>query len=135
MKRFLLIVLSFIIAGCVHKIEITHFQTGQVLQGNYNELNRIVTVVMPDGEVLKGKYSAVSNASFSFGTATAFSGAATATGFGYGISSGGKSQAYALLKSKTSTLMMEIIVAYSEWTGHGFGEARTNDGRSYKVQF
>ncbi|MGD9365695.1 MAG: hypothetical protein PVH87_08380 [Desulfobacteraceae bacterium] len=135
MKNFILIMLSFLIAGCVHKIEITHFQTGQVLQGNYNELNRMVTVVMPDGEILKGKYSAVSNASFSFGTATAYSGAATATGFGYGVSSGGISQAYALLKSETSSLMMEMIVSYSEWTGHGFGEARTNDGRSYKVQF
>ncbi len=30
---------------------------------------------------------------------------------------------------------MESIVFYSEWTGHGFGETRTNDGRTFKVQF
>ena len=135
MKKILLIMLSFLVAGCVHKIEITHFQTGQVLQGKYNEINRMVTVIMPDGEILKGKYSAVSNASFTFGTATAYSGVATATCFGYGISSGGQGQVYALLKSETSGLMMEIIAIYSDWSGHGFGEAKTNDGRAYKVQF
>ena len=101
--------LAVVIAGCVHNIEITHFQTGQVLQGKYNEINRMVTVIMPDGEILKGKYSAVSNASFTFGTATAYSGVATATCFGYGISSGGQGQVYALLKSETSGLMMESV--------------------------
>jgi hypothetical protein len=30
---------------------------------------------------------------------------------------------------------MEIIVIYGVLDGHGFGEARTNDGRSIKVQF
>ena len=61
---------------------------------------------MPDGEVLFGKYSAISNTTPVFQT-------------GFGV----------------STLMMEIIVSYSEWTGHGYGEATTNDGRKYKVQF
>ncbi|HDI51989.1 MAG TPA: hypothetical protein ENF45_05105 [Bacteroidetes bacterium] len=135
MRKIFLIIFAVVIAGCVHNIEITHFQTGQVLQGEYNEINRMVTVVMPDGEILKGKYSAVSSASFMFDTATSYSGVATATGFGYGISSGGQGKAYALLKSETSSLMMEMIVTYSDWTGHGFGEARTNDGRTYKVQF
>ena len=76
---------------------------------------------MPYGQILKGKHSAISNASFTFGTSTSYSGDATATGFGYGISSGGQGQAYALLKSETSGLMMEIIATYSDWTGHGFG--------------
>ena len=31
--------------------------------------------------------------------------------------------------------MMEIAVSYSEWSGDGYGEATTNDGRKYKVQF
>ncbi len=135
MKKVLFLALCFSISGCVHKLDIVNFQTGQVLEGNYNELNRMVTVIMPDGEVLTGKYSAVNNASFSFGTASAFSGTAMATGLGYGISSGGQGQAYALLKSASSSLLMEMVVSYSEWTGHGFGEARTNDGRIFKVQF
>ena len=130
-------------SGCVHKMEVVNFKTGDTLEANYNKLNRVVTVIMPNNEVLTGKYSAVSNASFSigntFGTSTAYSGANTATAYGsatsYAVSSGGASNAYAILRSKTSKLMMEIIVQYSEWTGNGYGEARTNDGRKFKVQF
>ena len=132
MRKILLIMLAILLLGCVRNIELTHFQTGQVLQGKYNQINRTVTVVMPDGEILKGKYSAVANASFTFRVAPAYSSTVTATSPSYRISSGGGGQAYALLKSETSSLMMEIIVKYSY---HGFGEARTNDGRTYKVQF
>ena len=67
------------------------------------------------------------------------SGATSATAYGnissYTVSSGGVAYAYALLHSNTGKLMMEIIVQYSQWNGHGFGEARTNDGRRFKVQF
>jgi len=127
--------LSLFLNGCVHKIQLSHVETGQVIQGQYNTFTRGVGVAMPDGEVLTCGYSAIENASFSFGTATAFSGLSSATGMGYGITSGGRGQAYSLLKSETSSLMMELIVSYSEWTGHGFGEARTNDDRIYKIQF
>ena len=127
---------TLFLMGCIHRIELTNFQTGQVLQGQYNEADRTITVTMPDGEVLKGKYSAVSNASFTFGTATTSTpGFFPATTWGYGFTSGGRGEAWALLKSETTRLMMEMIVTYSESTGHGFGEARTNDGRIFKVQF
>lgn len=135
MKNVLLVLSVILVTACVHTIEIVQFDTGEVLQGSYNELDRTVTVTMTNGEVLKGKYSAMSNAAFTFATANVYSGMVSTTGFGYGITAGGGSQAYALLKSNTSKLMMEIIVNYSEWSGHGFGEARTNDGRIYKVQF
>lgn len=86
-------------------------------------------------EILSGKYSALSNATVTFGNAFAFSGASTSSAFGSGITAGGQSNAYALLTSKTSKLAMEIICVYSEWSGQGFGEARTNDGSVFKVQF
>ncbi len=129
------ILFAILLVGCVHKIELTHFQTGQVLQGEYNTGSYKISITMPNGEILSGKYVALENASFSFGTATAFSGMASATAFGQGIAVGGAGQAYALLKSEKSSLMMEIVASYSEWSGHGFGEARTNDGRTFKVQF
>ncbi|WP_373035110.1 hypothetical protein [Sulfurimonas sp.] len=131
------------LSGCVHKMQIVNFETGTALDAKYNEANRMVTVVMPDGEILTGQYSAVSNASFSlgntFGSATAYSGTSSASAYGsstsYTLTSGGTSNAYALLRSNVSKLMMEVIVQYSEWNGHGFGEARTNDGKRFKVQF
>lgn len=132
-----------IFTGCVHKMQVVNFETGTTLDAEYNKANKSVKVIMPDGEILTGQYSAMSNASFSIGNtfsnATAYSGAKTASAFGnstsYGISSGGVSNAYALLRSDKTTLMMEMIVQYSEWTGNGYGEARTNDGRRFKVQF
>lgn len=143
MRILISIIVLLFFSGCVHKMQMVNFETGTVLDAKYNKANRMVTVIMPNGEVLTGEYSAVSNASFSigntFGSATAYSGASSATAYGsstsYAISSGGVSNAYALLRSNTSKLMMEIIVQYSEWNGHGFGEARTNDGRRFKVQF
>jgi hypothetical protein len=143
MRILISIAILLFLSGCVHKMQIVNFKTGTVLDAEYNKANRIVTVVMPDGEILTGQYSAVSNARFSignsFGSATAYSGTSSATAYGsstsYAVTSGGASNAYALLSSKTSKLMMEIIVQYSEWNGQGFGEARTNDGRRFKVQF
>ena len=146
MKRLscLFMIMSiFLFTGCTYKMDIIDFDKGTVLDAEYTKMNREVKVVMPNGEILKGKYSALTNASFSFATTSAvsnvYSGSQVATGIGngssYGMTAGGISQAYALLKSEPSNLMMELIVSYSEWSGHGFGEARTNDGRRYKVQF
>lgn len=143
MRVLISMLVLLLLSGCVHKMQIVNFETGTVLDAQYNEANRMVTVIMPDGEILTGQYSAVSNASFSigntFGSATAYSGISSATAYGsstsYALTSGGASNAYALLRSSTSKLMMEIIVQYSGWNGHGFGEARVNDGRHFKVQF
>lgn len=141
---YLFIVVSILLfTGCTYKMDVIDFDKGTVLDAEYTKMNREVKVVMPNGEVLKGKYSALTNASFSFATTNAvsnvYSGNQVATGIGngssYGMTTGGVSRAYALLRSEASNLMMELIVSYSEWSGHGFGEARTNDGRRYKVQF
>lgn len=137
MIRILISILGLLfLSGCVHKMQIVNFETGTVLDAKYNEANRMVTVIMPDGEVLTGQYSAVSNASFSIGnTFGSYSGVSSTISTSYAVTSGGASNAYALLRSNVSKLMMEVIVQYSEWNGHGFGEARTNDGRRFKVQF
>jgi hypothetical protein len=143
MRIFISIIILMFLSGCVHKVQMVNFETGVSLDAEFNEGNRLVTVIMPSGEILTGQYSAVSNASFTvgntFSNATAYSGTSSASAYGsstsYSVSSGGASNAYALLKSNTSKLMMEIIVQYSEWNGHGFGEAQTNDGRRFKVQF
>ncbi len=115
MKKIIMLFFIIILLGCAHTIELSHFETGRILKGEYNKLTQSITIVMPNGEILKGKYIAINDISFKGGSS--------------------KGQAYALLKSDRSNLMMEIIVTYSGQTGHGFGEARTNYGRKYKVQF
>lgn len=135
--------LVLIFVGCSHKITLTDFEKGEVVEGYYTDYVKTVEVKMPNGEILKGKYSNVTNSSFSFGnsftTGTAIAGTTTAFGsastFGNSYSVGGAGKAYALLKSENSKLMMELLVDYNVWDGSGFGEARTNDGRRFKVQF
>ncbi len=131
----LIIVLSCaLLVGCAHSISLVNFSSGETLAGEYNELTREISVTMPNGEIIKGQYSAASNSSVSYGTGFAASGGNLASGFGTSFSSGGASQAYALLRSSTSKLIMEMAVTYGS-NRQGFGEARTNDGRVYKVQF
>lgn len=134
-KSFFMVLFLVFFVGCAHKITFTNFQSGEILNGEYNTVDKSIKVAMPNGEILIGKYSAVSGSSMIIGNSFATSGGATATGFGTGVAVGGNSRAYAILSSQTSPLMMELLVSYSEWTGNGFGEAKTNDGRIYKVQF
>jgi len=134
MKRLypvLLALFTLVLIGCVHPVTLTNFNTGETLNGEFNTGSREITVTLRNGEVLSGKYSAASNTSVTFGTV--FAGGGGFAG-GTAINSGGASQAYAILKSQSSSLMMEIIVTYGS-NKNGFGEARTNDGRVYKVQF
>ena len=131
-SRVLLFFLPLFFIGCIHQIQLTNFETGEILPGQYNEIEKTVTVTMPNGEVLKGKYSSVSNASFSYGSVTSWT-PVYSHGTVWGYSASSRGQAYALLRSNISRLMMEIIVVFSG--NHGFGEARTNDGRRFRVQF
>jgi len=140
----LLVVVFFIaclfLAGCAttRQLTLVDFQTGHTLEGEMNKSDRSITVTMLDGEVLYGKYSSISNTAPVYETGVGVStGSHRGSIFGTGITigSGGPSKRYGLLKSNTSNLMMEIDVSYSELSGHGYGEAITNDGREYKVQF
>jgi hypothetical protein len=134
MKTLSCLLLLAFLSGCVvHDIHFIHFDTGEVLTGEFQEITRDISVTMPNGELLSGKYSAVSNDSFMFGTSFGRVGRTPVFGTSTGVSTGGASSAYALLKSEKSKLMMELIVSYSGT--HGYGEARTNDGREYRVQF
>jgi hypothetical protein len=133
---FLFFIACLFLAGCgARQITLVDFQTGQILDGELNELDRSIIVTMPDGEVLFGKYSAISNTIPVFETGFGISTHSHGAVFSTGVASGGASKGYALLRSNVSNLMMEIVVNYSEWTGHGYGEATMNDGRKYKVQF
>ncbi len=151
MKKLTAILLFVtLLAGCVTRhATLVEFETGEVLQGKFTDsmaTDGTVEVIMPDGELLTGRYSGVrekNEITFSSATASA-SGSAEGSKF-YGSASaigsqrttGGQGKAYALLTSTKpgSKLVMEIIAIYNVLDGHGYGEARTNDSRQYKLQF
>ena len=121
------------LSGCTTAITLTNFDDGEVLVGECNEINEVCIITLKNGEIMSGKYSKVSSGRLPFGTNTCTRGNSyPITGFRQGIMLGA-GQAYALLKSDRSPLIMEILVNYG-FDGSGFGESRTNTGRAYKVQ-
>ena len=113
-------------------------------------------VIMSDGEVLAGQYQGIrgtdeisfSNSVGTINANTQYSnnknsntinaktqGRYSETGATRTI--GGQGKAYAILTSTKpgSTLVMEIIAIYNVVGGGGFGDAKTNDGRVFKVIF
>lgn len=128
----------------------TNFETGEQFTGTFTDgmgTGGKCKVTMPDGQELKGRYSGLrGHESISFGSGSANTFATASNGnsvsafgnsFGSTYSAGGRGTAHAMLKSTTpgSKLMMEIWAKYNTVSGGGFGEARTNDGRTYSVDF
>lgn len=131
MRRLLSAVLSLLVlCGCAYPIKFINPQDGKLLVGEYNKISKVVNLTLPSGEVLTGEYVALTNASIGFGSL--FYGANV--GSTMTVGAGGTSNAYAILTGDKGTVM-EIIVNYSEWTGHGFGQAKTNKGDEYRVMF
>lgn len=141
-KVSLLLSLLFILSGCVrvHNIQMVDFNSNETLMGVFDERDNSVFVTMPDGEVLSGGYSSISNDgavsfsnSFGFSSGRYYNGGFGGVGVGFNLNA--ESTKYALVTSKTSELKMEILMSIRSWTKDGFGEAKTNDGRVYKIQF
>lgn len=144
--------LAFLVlaSGCTRTMTLVDMESGQTLKAEFTDTpgtNGTITVTMPDGEVLKGNYTGVrEDERFGFTSATATASAHSSTGetahvqgsgFSHGYSVGGQGKAYGLLTSTRpgSSLVMEILATYGVLSGHGYGKARTNDGRFYRVQF
>lgn len=130
MKKVLIIIILLAMLGCVHNIKFVNPTDGTTIIGEYNTATKTVQVTLPAGESLKGEYVALTNASIGFGSL--FYGANV--GSMLSIGTGGSSNGYALLTGDKGSVM-EIIFSYSEWTGHGFGVAKTNKGDEYRVIF
>ncbi|MEX0733053.1 MAG: hypothetical protein WD944_11740 [Steroidobacteraceae bacterium] len=152
MKAILLALATIAVAtGCTvtRPATLVEFSTGEILHGVFTDnegTGGTVQVTMPNGEILGGRYSAIrgtDEVTFTSatvkGTVTNTSDISHVSGSGTGTQRtvGSQGKAYALLTSTTpgSKLVMEIIVTYGVLDGHGFGDARTNDDRTYRVQF
>jgi YD repeat-containing protein len=126
-SRIIFFAFSLFSLACTHQRNVnfnaTNFDTGESLQAYYNNSSKLVSITMPDGEVLIGEFTKINEKAFSFGNRQ------------QSIIVGKSGKVYVLLKSQKSNskLMMEIIASFSGT--HGFGEGKTNDGRTYIIQF
>jgi hypothetical protein len=145
-KALILLFLGIFLGGCAakHDVVLVGFtNTTDVLRGTFDERDDTVTVIMPDGEVLSGGYSSMDSVDpvtvdpyFGWGISSGrYARRGGWGGVGIGFNVGYESTKYALLKSATSDLKMEIIMTLRSWSKNGFGEAKTNDGRVYKKQY
>ncbi len=127
-----IVIVSLCLFGCSTTMQLVEFKSGEVAEAFIDANKGEIRVYLPDGEILKGPYSTITNPRFSIGAGVG----------GYGgtrvypsVSLDPGSKLYALLSSQdaSSTLVMEIIADQSKFTGKGRGEARTNDGRVFKI--
>lgn len=164
MKLFINTVLLLFLIISMQSCTVTKYatlldiETAEKITAKFTDSNQTggsVEVVMPDGEVLSGTYTGIRGVDIvTFSNSTGFQTgnvsvtgsnglSATATGSsnyseaGATRAVGGQGKAYALLSSTDpdSRLVMEIIAIYNVVGGGGFGDARTNDGRVYRVIF
>jgi len=157
MKFLKILVLPLIIflSACDYDVELIDFESGETLKGGFNINSRLTWVELKDGTRLEGKYVEIrNNDSFSFGNSTGtltgsttgsiFSGSKFGTFNSLSTSSlntfststtiGNTSIGYAILRNPDTKVMMEVVVI-ANLDNSGMGEARTNDGKTYKVMF
>lgn len=137
--NIILITVTFLIlTGCAMNATLVDVSNGVKLRAKFTDSNDTggkCQVEMPDGEILVGRYQGirgVDQISFS----NSISGG-TYSSAGSTRTVGGQGKAYAILTSTKpgSTLVMEIIAVYNVLGGGGFGDAKTNNGKVYKVIF
>ena len=136
-----------VLTGCTKShANLTNVQPEQVLQGTLKEneaTERTIQVTMPDGEVLTGQIQDAEGqvkekrGSNLIPTIGGFPADGRASTFLIERNPDTQKHVYAILTSTTpgSNLEVEILGIYSELDGHGYGKARTNDGRRYELHF
>ncbi len=136
MKRYLFLIIPFfLLAGCNKDMQLVEFKSGAKAEGFWDSGKREIRVYLEDGEILSGKFTKMSHARFRVTTGVSFGGRHTRAGVYPSVSIDGQGNIYALLEDQKSHLVMEVVADYNWLWGHGHGEARTNDGRIYKVIF
>jgi len=92
-----------------------------------------MTIVLPSGEVCKGKYTTVPDGVVASGTGMLFSQAAYANYFGSGVRLENKQFGQGILVGdKGTTIQVEYVTSASSPT-HGYGLAKDSNGNIYKI--
>lgn len=128
--------IGFFMTACTSHLKLQNLDSGRTLKGRYDTVYKEITVVMPDGDILTGKYRPVTDNPYPSEKEFKLPDPPPKSGFGSGVPHGIRADVYALLRSKKTDLMMEVFLGYDSFKGgDGYGFARTNDKRSYKVTY
>ncbi|MEK6525552.1 MAG: hypothetical protein AABZ22_01640 [Nitrospirota bacterium] len=121
--------LILVLWGCSHDVKLINMSDGTTISGTSTIWNQSITLTLPSGEIVEGRYVPLTTASI--GVGSLFYGANVGTMLGKDIS--GRFHGHARLTGKNGTVV-EMVFS-SDWTGHGFGIAKTNSGKEYRVTF
>lgn len=123
-----------LLAGCAQTLHLVNFESGQRLEGKLNRGGKTVQVTMPDGEVLNGTYSqyAPSKTISTQGVRTRENPDNETDSNATTVVTQDSGEGYSVLTGERGTTM-EMRFKFSGESG--FGEATTNRGAKYKVQF
>lgn len=129
-----LLLLSVMLSGCAQTLHLINFQSGQRLEGKLSRRNNSVEVQMPDGEKLRGSYShyAPSKTILTEGVRTRENPDAESDSSAETVVKSDAGEGYSVLTGDRGTVMEMKFKFAGE---SGFGEAVTNRGVKYKVQF
>ena len=117
------------LVGCAHEVRLVSLSDGTLIKGTTKLWDQSVILTLPSGEILEGEFFSLSNKKL--GPDSQFYGANLGAMLGGRVS--GRFHGYAYLTG-TQGAVVEIIFA-SDWTGRGFGFARTSLGEEYRVSF
>ncbi len=163
MKKIILLLLTlglfqscFSFKSVTKKAMLVNTENGERISATFQDnsgTGGTCTAIMPNGEILTGMYAGVRGTDvISFGSTNGTINTTTdytnngqnvlnaETGGNYSATGstrtvGGQGKARAILYSTTpnSKLVLELIIIYNVVSGGGYGDAKTNDGRTYKV--
>jgi len=137
-KNVLLIftLIGFLATGCASHLKLRNLESGRTLKGRYDTVYKEITVSMPNGDQLTGKYRPATENPVPSEKEFKMPDPPPKSGFGSGVPHGIRADVYALLKSEKTDLMMEVFLGYDSFRGgDGYGFARTNDKQSYKITY
>jgi hypothetical protein len=116
-------------SACASAITLYDLKTGETLTGDHRPLTQTIILTLPSGEILEGRYQKLTTLRIKedslFYRAN--------LGALLGRNTGERFYGHALLTGDRGAVM-ELVLAV-EWTGHGFGVARTRAGNEYRVTF
>jgi len=159
-KTIYLMFISALLMSCevTKKATLINMESGERITATFSDNNGTggkCQAIMPNGDTLVGTYTGIrgtdvisyghsagkinANTDYTSNNQNVLSSKTDANYSETGATRtvGGQGKAYALLYSKdpSSKLVMEIVAIYNVLGGGGFGDAKTNDGRKYKVIF
>lgn len=115
--------------GCTRDVRLVSLSDGSLATGTTKLWSQTVVLTLPSGEVTEGEFFSLSNTKLA--EDSLFHRANLGQMFGGQVS--GRFHGYAYLMGTQGTVV-EIIFA-ADWTGRGFGFARTSRGEEYRVSF